>query len=708
MTAQPSPNAGATDLLRASPTSTTRSGAIALQGGRPAGGRSGTRRRSRPRSTHAVDRARPRYDRARAAPVTSAAPIGNWCAGVMSAARAPVRSAAATSASTSTPSSSTGTGHRCEPGGRGDLAHAAPSSGPRRAELRVPGGAQRPRPGAVMPSVAPCVITTSSACRHRATSRPREVRRRRRCGRADAQRGRRRTSSASGAASSASRTAAAQRARGTWRRSGTPGPRSNARTAASPRRRVAGGPGAVADGARRAATAGAPTPTRASRTPSATSCPYASVTTQRETPSVSASVRLGGSAAPGRKAAGRDGLAHGPLEPRRAAGRRHRRGRGASPTRAGLVWSSWHPDTRTRTVRETALECMPSRSVRTLASQHRRGNTMQLPHHRRRHARRSTSRPSASAPCRWARAPTRRPRSRSSTASSRPAARSSTPPTTTTPGAAATAATARTSSARWLRRRGGRDRRAHRHEARRREEGPGAAAREHRRRRTSRASAPRSSSGRRATSLRTSASTASTSSTGTSTTARRRSPRPSARSARCSAEGLVGITGISNVAVWRVVEAREEALRQGVAPYGARAAAATATCTRRPELGPHERRHRPSCSTTRASTGVDGRPPLAVTAYSPLHQGAFARADKPLWGGDAPPDQRTSGCGAARGRRATIGATPNQVALAWLLGGEVAGDPGRRGVDRRAARGGARRSRPRPRCRRCARASTRP
>ena len=33
-------------------------------------------------------------------------------------------------------------------------------------------------------------------------------------------------------------------------------------------------------------------------------------------------------------------------------------------------------------------------------------------------------------------------------------------------------------------------------------------------------------------------------------------------------EGLVGISGISNVALWRLVEAREEALRQGVAPYG--------------------------------------------------------------------------------------------------------------------------------------------
>jgi aryl-alcohol dehydrogenase-like predicted oxidoreductase len=38
---------------------------------------------------------------------------------------------------------------------------------------------------------------------------------------------------------------------------------------------------------------------------------------------------------------------------------------------------------------------------------------------------------------------------------------------------------------------------------------------------------------------------------------------------KLQAEGLVGLTGISNVSLWRVVEAREEALRQGVDPYAA-------------------------------------------------------------------------------------------------------------------------------------------
>ena len=75
-------------------------------------------------------------------------------------------------------------------------------------------------------------------------------------------------------------------------------------------------------------------PTRDSRKPSATSCPYASVTTQRETPSVSASTRLGGRAAPGRDRSGVHGVADRGLESVAQRCGPRRRGRGASPTRA--------------------------------------------------------------------------------------------------------------------------------------------------------------------------------------------------------------------------------------------------------------------------------------------------------------------------------------------------------------------------------------
>ncbi|WP_347977197.1 aldo/keto reductase [Microbacterium sp. ProA8] len=133
-------------------------------------------------------------------------------------------------------------------------------------------------------------------------------------------------------------------------------------------------------------------------------------------------------------------------------------------------------------------------------------------------------------------------------------------------------------------------------------------------------------------------------------------------------EGLVGISGISNVALWRLVEAREEALRQGVDPYGV------------VQQGYSYVYPSPAAGRTNdvsadmldyvAAAGVEGRPPLTITAYSPLHQGAFTRDDKPMWA----PMRHASNRERVRVLHdiaAEIGATPNQVALAWLLGGAV-------------------------------------
>lgn len=134
------------------------------------------------------------------------------------------------------------------------------------------------------------------------------------------------------------------------------------------------------------------------------------------------------------------------------------------------------------------------------------------------------------------------------------------------------------------------------------------------------------------------------------------------------AEGVVGIAGISNVATWRVVEAREEARRQGVAPYGVVQQQGSYVYPR-PQPG---RTNVASADLLAyaASTGVDGRPPLAVTVYSPLLQGALVRDDKPLWDDYAHPTARAR-VEALREAAAEVGATVNQVALAWLLGGEV-------------------------------------
>lgn len=133
-------------------------------------------------------------------------------------------------------------------------------------------------------------------------------------------------------------------------------------------------------------------------------------------------------------------------------------------------------------------------------------------------------------------------------------------------------------------------------------------------------------------------------------------------------EGIVGIPGISNVALWRVVEARETAARLGVAPYGAVQQSYSYVYPRpqpiranwaSPELLDYAR-----------STGTADRPGLTVMAYSPLQQGVFTRDDKPLRDGADHAGSRER-IAVLRAVAAEIGATPNQVALAWLLGGEV-------------------------------------
>ena len=57
-----------------------------------------------------------------------------------------------------------------------------------------------------------------------------------------------------------------------------------------------------------------------------------------------------------------------------------------------------------------------------------------------------------------------------------------------------------------------------------------------------------------------------------------------------------------------------------------------------------------------------------MTVYSPLHQGAYTCADKPLFGGADHPSSRRR-VEVLHEVARDIGATANQVALAWLLGG---------------------------------------
>lgn len=137
---------------------------------------------------------------------------------------------------------------------------------------------------------------------------------------------------------------------------------------------------------------------------------------------------------------------------------------------------------------------------------------------------------------------------------------------------------------------------------------------------------------------------------------------------KLQAEGLVGLSGISNVTTWRLAEAHAEARRQGVAPY--------AVVQQRhsylypPPVPPRTNWVNADLLDYAAAGGVDGRTNVTVVAYSPLEQGALARDDKPLFGGSDSAGSRAR----IRELRAVaqeLGATPSQVALAWLMGGEV-------------------------------------
>jgi aryl-alcohol dehydrogenase-like predicted oxidoreductase len=136
---------------------------------------------------------------------------------------------------------------------------------------------------------------------------------------------------------------------------------------------------------------------------------------------------------------------------------------------------------------------------------------------------------------------------------------------------------------------------------------------------------------------------------------------------KLQAEGIVGIAGISNVALHRVVEAREEARRQGVAPYGLVQQQLTYPYPR-PDVGRHNWASYELLDYARASSEAGS--PLAVVAYSPLMQGALVRDDKPLWDGFDHPTTHER-LRVLREVADEIGATPNQVVLAWLMGGDV-------------------------------------
>lgn len=136
------------------------------------------------------------------------------------------------------------------------------------------------------------------------------------------------------------------------------------------------------------------------------------------------------------------------------------------------------------------------------------------------------------------------------------------------------------------------------------------------------------------------------------------------------ADGVAGLLGASNHWAWRVERARALAAAAGVPGY---------------EVLQHHHtylRQRMDVPSLRSPDGNQGlvsgdllsylraNPELTQVSYSPLISGAYVRDDKPLGPGfdHAGTQPRLK---AIREVAAETGATVNQVALAWLMGGDI-------------------------------------
>jgi aryl-alcohol dehydrogenase-like predicted oxidoreductase len=134
--------------------------------------------------------------------------------------------------------------------------------------------------------------------------------------------------------------------------------------------------------------------------------------------------------------------------------------------------------------------------------------------------------------------------------------------------------------------------------------------------------------------------------------------------------GLVGLLGVSNHWAGQVERARALAGAAGLPGYS---------------VLQYQHSYLRPRSDMRGSWSADGwvglaggdllsylraEPGLTLVAYSPLLKGAYVRTDRPL-GAEFDHPGTAARLAALRSVAAEVGATPNQVVLAWLLGGEI-------------------------------------
>ena len=136
------------------------------------------------------------------------------------------------------------------------------------------------------------------------------------------------------------------------------------------------------------------------------------------------------------------------------------------------------------------------------------------------------------------------------------------------------------------------------------------------------------------------------------------------------AEGTVGLLGASNHWAWRVERARCLAAAAGLPGYEVLQYQHSYLRPRTDRPGQLSPDGDQGAVSGELLSYLRAEPQLTLVAYSPLLKGAYARADRPL-----EPEFDHPGTparlAALREVAKDVGATVNQVVLAWLIGGQV-------------------------------------
>jgi aryl-alcohol dehydrogenase-like predicted oxidoreductase len=136
------------------------------------------------------------------------------------------------------------------------------------------------------------------------------------------------------------------------------------------------------------------------------------------------------------------------------------------------------------------------------------------------------------------------------------------------------------------------------------------------------------------------------------------------------AAGTVGLVGVSNHWAWRVERSRSVAAALGVPGYEVLQYSYSYLRPRTDVPAPWSADGSTGVASGDVLSYVRENPGLTLVAYSPLLHGSYARPDRPL-GPEFEHPGTVSRLSALQSVAAEVGATANQVVLAWLMGGEI-------------------------------------